>query len=48
MLRAKYGEGIWSFHVLSGVPLSPHVYVFTNLETLQTQSFWGFVEASFT
>lgn len=34
-----------SFHVLS-VPLSWNFHVFTNLEALQTPSFWGFMEVS--
>ena len=30
-----------------GAPFSPHLHVFTNLEALQTSSFWVFMEASF-
>ena len=38
----------WSTSMPSpGAPFSPHLHVFTNLEALQTSSFWVFMEASF-
>lgn len=46
MLRARYGGREGSFHALQAVPLSMNHYVFTNLEALQTQSSWVFMEAS--
>lgn len=41
--KARYGEGVWSFHALSqSTPPSPNLHVFTKPEALQTPSF-GFL-----
>ena len=46
MHRERDGERAQSFfHDLSKSASSQHLQVFTTPEALQTQSFWGFVEA---
>ena len=46
MQRARYGGRGWSFHALPRPP-SPWIFTgITNLEGLQTPSFWGFMKAS--
>ena len=44
------GQGVWGggwgFHDLSGVPLSPHLHLFSNLDAFRTPYDWNFMEDS--